>query len=388
MTQPPLNSGNGNGCCATATIVKVKDSWRTAAPGSYPPISSIPQTSPERLSQATEDDSKDPNRPDSSTVLYLAYGSNLAAEAFLGVRGIRPLSQKNVSVPTLRLTFSLPGLPYREPCFANVDYRKLPKDPQLPDPTNPPSLPPFDPPHSQGSWNGGLVGVVYEVTQEDYRTIIRTEGGGASYLQIAVPCIPIPPKFAIPEKPPYPELPKPFFAKTLFAPYLPDGEIPDDPRKDKWWYKFVVGHRRPTPDYAQASLRYLNLLRDGAKEHDLPDAYQAYLQAMQPYTMTSFRQRVGQLLFLALWGPSFLLFFSLMTLLVDKDGNLPRWVAVFMTVMSNLVWMTYDGVFKPVFGDGERTQEEDDGFRRRGWRGHASADEEKVRLLQHHDITS
>src|SRR5262245_9154043 len=42
------------------------------------------------------------------SVLYLAYGSNLCNETFRGVRGIKPLSQINVVVPSLRLTFDLP----------------------------------------------------------------------------------------------------------------------------------------------------------------------------------------------------------------------------------------------------------------------------------------
>jgi hypothetical protein len=37
-------------------------------------------------------------------MLYLAYGSNLSNETFRGNRGIKPLSQVNVQVPSLRLT--------------------------------------------------------------------------------------------------------------------------------------------------------------------------------------------------------------------------------------------------------------------------------------------
>lgn len=50
------------------------------------------------------------------TILYLAYGSNLAAETFLVKRAIRPMSQVNVVVPELVMTFDLAGLPYVEPC--------------------------------------------------------------------------------------------------------------------------------------------------------------------------------------------------------------------------------------------------------------------------------
>ena len=359
------------------------------APKSYPPVSSIPETSAERLAEAAEDILDDPNQPGSKTYLYLAYGSNLSAETFLGVRGIRPLSQKNVSVPTLELRFNLPGIPYREPCFANVDYRKLPDKPKLPDPTNPPQVPPFEPPikppHTALEWKEGLVGVVYEVTAEDYRTIIRTEGGGASYKEIMVPCLPIPPKMSVPEKPPIPELPRPFFARTLYAPFIPDPDLPDDPRKKKWWYRFLLGPQRD-PDYSQASARYLKLITDGAKEHDLPDDYQEWLNSLQPYTITSRRQQLGSLIFLLTWGFFFLLMITASKSLADKNGKLPKWLAIGMTAMFNLIWMTYDLIFKPIFGDGERTEEPKK--KEVNWplrRGSRVVDEEKVALLAEYE---
>ncbi|KAI9158165.1 Gamma-glutamyl cyclotransferase gliK [Paramyrothecium foliicola] len=373
--------------CGAAALRKVTDRWRQ--PAAQPPSwAAIPQTSPERLAQASEANADDTNIPHPKTYLYLAYGSNLAAHTFLGQRGIKPLSQVNVSVPTLRLTFSLPGLPYWEPCFANVDYRKLPKKPKLPDPTNPPKIPPIPPPHAEREleWDDGLIGVVYEVTEDDYNTIIRTEGGGSSYKEVIVPCLPLPPRFNVPEKPPIPELPRPFLARTLFAPYLPpNAELPDDPRKDKWWYRFVIGPRRPNPDYAQASARYLKLLNDGAREHELPDDYQRYMSSLQPYKVTSLRQLIGKFLFLATWGPIFLIFILFSTLAFPRQargGKLPPWMMVVSTVLFNLIWMSYDNLFKPMFGDGERTEETKDKMKRLAWVKHPGTDEEKMGLLQ------
>ncbi|CAM1511795.1 Fc.00g093080.m01.CDS01 [Cosmosporella sp. VM-42] len=376
--------------CPWAVFRKVITNLQRPAGKSYPSIDSIPQTSLARLAEASADGSGD-DGPKARTYLYLAYGSNLSAETFLGVRGIRPLSQKNVSVPTLELKFNLPGIPYREPCFANVDYRKIPDhpklpDPKLPDPTNPPKVPPFDPPpvkppHTATEWDGGLVGVVYEVTEEDYHTIIRTEGGGASYKEIIVPCLPIPPKISVPEKPPIPELPRPFLARTLYAPFIPDPDLPDDPRKKKWWYRFITGPQRD-PDYSQASARYLKLIADGAEEHDLPDDYQRWLNSLQPYTITSWRQQIGAFLLLATWGLFFLVLIILSGMLADENGKLPRWLAVSMAVLFNLTWMTYDAVFKPIFGDGERTQEDEESRHRLPLSlGSPTADEEKQNLL-------
>ncbi|KAJ4999866.1 Gamma-glutamyl cyclotransferase gliK [Colletotrichum sp. SAR 10_66] len=315
---------------------------------SYPPISSIPRTSPSRLAAASSESSSE-----ATSVLYLAYGSNLSAETFLGARGIRPLSQTNVSAPALSLIFDLPGLPYREPCFANTTPRKVP---QLPDPSDPPKLPPVPPlpqpptadvekgtptktktPPDLG-WSKGLYGVVYEVTPEDYATIVATEGGGSSYLDILTPCIPLPPRVSVPEKPPI-DIPKPFFAHTLYSPAIPDapeddsnpkdgdGKEPpaDDPRK-KWYYHLITPPRRPDPTYAQPSARYLKLITDGAAEHELPDDYQAWLATLQPYTVTSCRQQLAQWLLTGIFFPVMLLFFQLNKWVANKEGKVPLWL--------------------------------------------------------------
>ncbi|KAF4445923.1 hypothetical protein F53441_10394 [Fusarium austroafricanum] len=371
----------------SAILRKLSAVTQRPEPKKYPPISSIPRTSATRLAQASEDHVVDCDNPAPKTYLYLAYGSNLAAKTFLGVRGIRPLSQVNVSVPMLELKFNLPGVPYREPCFANVDYRKLPEKPKLP-PKVP--IPPFDPPQppqsEQIKWDDGLMGVVYEVTEEDYRTIIRTEGGGAGYKEIVVPCIPLPPKVSIPEKP-YPEIPRPFMSRTLFAPQIPDKDLPDDPRKDKWWYPFVIGPQRE-PGYAQASARYLKLIKDGAKEHELPDGYQRYLHSLQPYTITTWRQKIGAFLFIFFAAFGFGSIMLLSKFFNDKSGRMPQWLAITMTVMFSVAWKVYDDVYKPIFGDGERTEEKSEKKSRPRRRSLSvmlnhfpSADEEKAALL-------
>ena len=348
----------------------------------------IPRTSPERLAQAAEDA---PRQEAATTVLYLAYGSNLSAETFMGVRGIRPLSRVNVAVPTLELTFSLPGIPYTEPCFANVDYRKLPKNPKLPDNPiigHPPPIVPIKPPMTTTAgfkkWDGPLIGVAYEVTRQDYQTIIRTEGGGSGYQEIPVVCIPLPPRMSVPEKPPIPELPKPFVAQTLYAPYLPPRSKPppgDDPRKKRWWYRFLISPQRPDPNYAQPSARYLKLLTDGAAENELPDDYQQWLGALQPYTMTSRRQKIGKAIFGVLVG---LLMFIMQTVLkpfAGDDGRLPHWLRVGLTAFFAMEWAAYDHVIKPICGDGERTEEPEEEVGHGRPEGFPFADEEKAGLL-------
>lgn len=271
------------------------------------------------------------------TVLYLAYGSNLSAETFKGARGIKPISQVNVLVPELELTFDLPGVPYTEPCFANTRYRKQPYS-STPAETND---------YHKDRWHKGLVGVVYEVTKADYATIIATEGGGSGYQDIIVQCYEIPEGSK--EVDPNPTT-APFKAHTLFAPALPPSEPGTPPP--------ASGGRisRPDPSYAQPSARYLKLITDGAEEHNLPNDYKEFLYQLQPYTITSTRQRLGQFIFLSIWMPIILAIFATGRVFADDKGRLPKWMIAVTSAVFAGVWASYDNFFKGLFGDGERTQ--------------------------------
>ena len=284
-----------------------------------------------------------PDDPD--TVLYLAYGSNLSAQTFQGTRGIRPLSQVNVVVPELIMTFDLAGLPYVEPCFANTKYRH----PSLPTSASAKShlLPKNTPEYHKTRWKKGLVGVVYEVTKEDYAHIIATEGGGASYQDVLVDCYELPLDEAI--VPEFPTSP-PFKAHTLYSPILPPGETPEKGGR----------FSRPDPDYAQASVRYLKLITDGADEHALPGEYKDYLHQLRPYTMTTQKQKLGGWIFRMIWLPIISAVFGLNSTFADEDGQAPAWLVALVGVIFSGMWTSYDTVFSKTFGDGERTIYEDE----------------------------
>ncbi|QDS67681.1 hypothetical protein FKW77_005264 [Venturia effusa] len=300
----------------------------------------LPHPSSERLQTSRNDydtitacdhsDAKEKHK----TVLYLAYGSNLCYQTFQGTRGIKPISQMNVVVPSLRMTFDLPGIAYAEPCFANSAIR---------DPTKPP--PKSD--YNKDQWKKGMVGVVYEVTISDYAHIIATEGGGSSYQDILVDCHPLEDGVDI-----VPEIPitPAFKAHTLFAPALP----PSAPSKD---LGASARFQRPDPAYAQASARYLKLITDGADEHGMPKEYKDYLHGLQPYTITSQKQLLGQFIFLSIYMPFILLIFAIGRMVQDKKGRSPKWYTELLQGFFVSTWRTYDGFFKPLFGDGERTQE-------------------------------
>lgn len=282
-----------------------------------------------------------PEQPE--TVFYLAYGSNLSAETFRGKRGIRPLSQLNVVVPELVMTFDLAGLPYIEPCFANTKYRSREPKPPPSDPETARLLPTSKPSYHKNRWQKGLVGVVYEVTKSDFAHIIATEGGGASYQDVLVDCYELKPgEQIVPDHP----MSEPFKAHTLYSPVFPPGEKPP-----------TEGGRfsRPDPDYAQPSARYLKLINDGAHEHGLPEEYKRYLRQLRAYTMTTEQQKLGGWIFSMIWLPFISFVFMLNRMFADDKGRAPAWLVFFTGAIFKGVWISYDGFFFGLFGDGERT---------------------------------
>lgn len=316
---------------------------------------------------------KDPSQP--STIFYLAYGSNLSSETFKGRRGIRPISQTNVVVPELVMTFDLAGLPYLEPCFANTRYRSSEPTPtsasySSSDPEKVETTPPsqnHSPDYHKTRWHKGLVGVVYEVTPTDYSHIIATEGGGAAYQDILIKCHPLPASTTtVPLQPTTPS----FLAHTLFSPLTAPGTRPPQ-----------TGGRfsRPDPNYAQPSARYIKLITDGADEHDLPLEYKEYLRQLRPYSPTSQKQRLGAFIFGMLWVPFLLFIFGLNERYSDKRGRAPKWLIVLSGAIFGSMWKSYDGFFRGLFGDGERTvyehgDEEEGGVGRRDRDGAGVAD--------------
>ena len=267
------------------------------------------------------------------TVLYLAYGSNLCRETFREKRGIKPLSQVNVVVPQLVMTFDLPGMPYTEPCFGNTRYRQVPLSEKSTETVGSEA-------YHKTAWRKGLVGVVYEVTLADYVHIIATEGGGASYNDVLVEC------YALADDPhvTVPIVPSgtPFKAHTLFAPAPGSGRS---------------RLTRPDPDYAQPSPRYLKLITDGADELTLPYEYQDYLHSIRGYHMTTSKQRLGQFIFLSIWAPLLAFVFGAGRIFADKEGRYPPWLATLAAYIFIGIWASYDSFFKKLFGDGERTMD-------------------------------
>jgi len=276
------------------------------------------------------------------TFYYLAYGSNLAASTFKGRRGIKPLSATNVLCPGQVLVFDLDGIPYWEPCFANI--REVAPEEQLhlqrritaagtPENVVKEYMAELEQLAASGSgevWKNALIGVVYEVTEEDYATIIRTEGGGAGYKDVEVDCYVLPKVDEQGISGPVTTIK----AHTLRAP----------PTKTN-----------PTST-SQPSPRYLNLLVTGAKENSLPQAYINYLSSLHGYRRTTRPQKVGAFLFLVQWILPIAAYLSFKSLFSDKKtGISPGWVQKIEGGLWATIWFTYTWMYMPIWGNGQRT---------------------------------
>lgn len=317
------------------------------------PLLTVPETSLERQQASLRDQPLNVDKllhEDSAaekTVFYLAYGSNLCAKTFRETRRITPISQVNVLVPDLALTFDLPGVPYLEPCFAATQYRD--------EKTGWALYPGQDSAifhHVDEQWRKPLVGVVYEVSLADYARIIATEGAGSSYIDELVDCYPFPSNFD--PRDPVPDTPttQRFRAHTLLAPRAKD----DSPTSGK-----KPQRSRPDPTYACPSPRYKNLLVTGAQEHDLPLEYRNYLASVEAYRATTFRQRMGKVVFVMVWGVPVMTLMVLGTALANDKGKAPGWMARCQVQIFAWIWVSYDNFFKKIFGDGERTIKSDGG---------------------------
>ncbi|PUU79535.1 hypothetical protein B9Z19DRAFT_1100752 [Tuber borchii] len=255
------------------------------------------------------------------TINYLAYGSNLTSRTLTGSRHIHPLEVTPVRVPSLTLTFTLAGLPYLEPCFANVR----------------PRFPPPPPPAEQDK---ELVGVVYKLREEDYSRLFASEGAGTGYQEFTVTCYPLTPVTT--DTTTTTTDSNEIIATTLLC------------QEDAG-----AGTSNLTRPGCQPSHRYLQLLREGARERSLPTSYVRYLDGLRGYKVTSRRQFVGGLVIMVVWGPALFLMLLFNRAFAQDDGRAPGWALVFARGIMRTVWGCYDRVLVKVFGDGECTEGEE-----------------------------
>lgn len=116
------------------------------------------------------------------TVWYFGYGSNIRS-ASMRKRQISPLQTKPVVVPSHILTFDIFGIPYAEPAFASIsayseDELGLTKSKEYVQ--SPERVP-------------AVHGIAYQLTTQDYRSLVLSEGAGVGYDEVEVEALPISP---------------------------------------------------------------------------------------------------------------------------------------------------------------------------------------------------
>ncbi|KAI0176000.1 hypothetical protein GGR52DRAFT_340157 [Hypoxylon sp. FL1284] len=243
----------------------------------------------------------DAEHPKDELLWYLAYGSNMSSAKFTGDRGIVPLESARVRVPGWVLTMEIPGLPYSEPSFSSIAPRSSIEEKDVtPD----------------------IVGLAYLITQDQYRHVLASEGGGTAYRDIAI-C----------------------------------GEPLEAEDRGKTGHSVLLRtlgsamRRQPSP---MPSKRYMNLLLQGGKEADLPAKYLKYLTDIVVYEPpTSSWSRFGASVFTAMWGPVMVLLERITNESIQEDGNAACFVILLVRWTMFVIWATHDYVFTPVFGRGD-----------------------------------
>lgn len=116
-----------------------------------------------------------------------------------------------------------------------------------------------------------------------------------------------------------------------------------------------VPRENPSP---LPSARYVSLLRTGSAEHEFPADYQAYLNNLPIYTISSLKTQIGRILFLLIWLPIVLFIFAMMTR-KGKLGQVPGWVKRLQLWAFSNMWKMHDKFFSPVFGPGDIVPDKD-----------------------------
>lgn len=166
---------------------------------------------------------------DPRVVRYFAYGSNMDSKVLTGRRRIKPLTRTPAFCRGNRLAFTALGIPPFEPCFASLD---------------------------PGSIDDECHGVLYEIASSDWNRLCASEGVPFAYQVREV------------KVQPYRNGPEgrketaTTIALTLQAVQL------------------QVSFGLPRIDFMRPSRRYLDIIRNGARENGLDETWIAKLDAL------------------------------------------------------------------------------------------------------------
>jgi len=101
-----------------------------------------------------------------------------------------------------------------------------------------------------------------------------------------------------------------------------------------------------------ASKRYMNIIVEGAKLHNLDAEYIKYLESIPHYEPSGWRRKLGQVAFVILFLGLAMPFFIAMMLSLTCKIRSPRIVYVYMQYVSMATWFIHDNVLQLLFTSG------------------------------------
>ncbi|MCJ1350345.1 MAG: hypothetical protein MMC33_000326 [Icmadophila ericetorum] len=238
----------------------------------------------------------------------------MSTAKFTGSRGIVPLATMLVRVPGWTLALNIAGLPYSEPVFASIMptskrdaegrkvFRLVKEEEEEKD----------------------VFGIGYLVTPNQYIHIIGSEGGGIAYRDVEVEAVPI-----------------------------GSGNVEQTGACERIRMRTLGAAMERCPG-GRPSERYMGIVKEGAREAQLPKEYQSLLDEISVYEPPRQRwQKLGASIFLAIWGPIMGVMENIIVATLGDDGHCPNIIIWLVRLIVTLMWWSHDVLFAPVFGRGD-----------------------------------
>lgn len=230
-------------------------------------------------------------------IWYCAYGSNMLSSVLCDRRKVSTKRVAPVKIHDYVLTFSLLGVPYNEPAMANIEPSSRASEKSKPTIAH---------------------GVAFLISPVDFARIIASEGGGITYRPVKLKVTALD------------QSNENFHVHTLLA-------------------------KSPAPVPRLPSKRYMSLLIEGAKSHNLPLEYQQMLASQKTFNNGhSRRYSLGKWLFDAFWMKIAQRQIQRGVMkLRNSDGTVPRWFMLVFDLAYNAMWAYHDYFHSHIWGRGD-----------------------------------
>jgi hypothetical protein len=247
-----------------------------------------------------------PEESDAANVWVFAFGSNMDKAVLEGRRMITPAESVAAKLPNYCLTFRQPGLPYREPGFATIEPLDEGESSLLP-----------------------VHGVAHRMTEPQWTYYKESEGAagqsddGYGVIEVDLEA---------------------YDGRKLRA-----FTLQTQPK--------TIARLKGRA--ALPSKRYLNILRTGARTHNLAPEYQAFLQSLRHYEASTLGSHIGALLMAIIAFGLLFPFFTLTRLYrkatglksVKTSSTFGRFQAIYFSFVFNLSWRIHE-IMRPILGCG------------------------------------